>query len=456
MKEKAVLIDIISPDTSKQESELRLQELESLVKTYGGIATLKTVQKRSIPNYKTFVGGGKVTELLEEIATKDGNLNNLDMVVVNNIMKPRQIYNLEELCINFQIEKQKEEDVRFTVPKKIRVWDRIDLILKIFDKHATTAEAKLQIEMASIKHMGPRIFGMGLQLTRQAGGIGTIGVGETNIQIMKRHLQNRTKAVEEKLKFYSKVQQRHRESRRDKQLKTVALVGYTNAGKSTLIKALTKKQEVYIADALFATLDSKVGELFLHNARKKVMIADTIGFIQDLPPDLIEAFKSTLAEIIEADLLLHVIDSSDKNIHKKISVVEEILASLGAGDKPKIYVFNKIDLIDSKGIATAATPPRDDEFGRCRDEVTQSIILSENSVILSENSVILSEAKDPHAATQWIASPSGLVMTNTTPCNDTIDNLRARYADYKPVFVSALDRKELEQLIADIENYCYP
>ncbi len=403
MKEKAILIDIISPEVGKEESELRLLELESLVKTYGGLVTLKTVQKRSIPNYKTFVGGGKVTELLEELAESDGSLKNLDVIIVNNIMKPRQIYNLEELCVEFQTEKRKEADVRFEVPRKIQVWDRIDLILKIFDKHATTAEAKLQIEMASIKHMGPRIFGMGMELTKQAGGIGTIGVGETNTQIMKRHLQNRSRAVEEKLKFYSKVQQRHRESRRNKSLKTVALVGYTNAGKSTLIKALTKKQEVYIADELFATLDSKVGELFLHNIRKKVMVADTIGFIQDLPPDLIEAFKSTLAEIVEADLLLHVIDSSDKNIFKKISVVEEILDSLGAGDKPKIYVFNKIDLL--------AASLRAREAG---------------------------EAIPP------------------LNIEDYISSLRAQYSDYNPVFVSALDRSELGKLVSDIENYCYP
>lgn len=348
MKEKAFLIDIVPPQTSKEETDLRFMELESLVKTYGGVVVLKAVQKKSIPAYKTYVGSGKVLELLDSI----DDLDKLDVIIINNILKPRQIYNLEELCINYQIEKRDEEKAknpeiksRFENPKKIQIWDRVDLILKIFDKHAKTAEAKLQIELASIKHMGPRIFGMGLELSRQAGGIGTLGVGETNIEIMRRHLQKRTKTVEEKLKFYSKVQKRHREARKNRNLKTVSLVGYTNAGKSTLINALTKK-DVYIADELFATLDSRAGELFLPESRSKAILTDTIGFIQDLPPSLIEAFKSTLAEIIECDLILHVIDIGDPDMKLKIQVVEDILESLGCQDKNKVYVFNKMDTLE--------------------------------------------------------------------------------------------------------------
>ena len=193
MKEKAVLIDIISSDVTKRESELRLEELNSLVKTYGGVSSEYIVQKRSSPNYKTYVGEGKLTELLDRFE----NFDDLDVIIINNILKPRQIYNLEEFCINYQIGKKKEdeESLRWENPKKIKVWDRVDLILKIFDKHATTVEAKLQIELASIKHMGPRIFGMGLELSRQAGGIGTIGAGESNTQMMKRHLQKREKLI---------------------------------------------------------------------------------------------------------------------------------------------------------------------------------------------------------------------------------------------------------------------
>jgi GTP-binding protein HflX len=356
MKERAVLIDIVDLDHDLNESELRLNELDSLVRTYGGATVMKTYQKRSKPNYKTFVGSGKIREILDEF----GGAENIDLIILNNILKPKQIYNLEEFCVNYEIEKQQEEE-RFEVPKKIKVWDRVDLILKIFDKHATTAEAKLQIELASIKHMGPRIFGMGMELSRQGGGIGTIGIGETNTEIMKRALQKRTRIIEEKIKNYGDIQSRQRNSRKQKNIKSVAVAGYTNAGKSTLIKGLTNKKEVYIADALFATLDSKVGELYIpakestgsnYQAGESIFIADTIGFIQDLPPNLIKAFKTTLAEIVDADLILHIIDVSDRDIHLKIRVVEEILDELLAGKPvPKIYVFNKTDKLEASPLS---------------------------------------------------------------------------------------------------------
>ena len=394
--DKAVLIDIVEPNCSKKETELRLEELNSLVKTYGGITVENLVQKRAQPAYKTYVGSGKLEELLDSFESFDG----LDVVVINNILKPRQIYNLEEFCLNYQIKKRKEDRERFEEegssktsvsrwenPKKIKVWDRVDLILKIFDKHASTVEAKLQIELASIKHMGPRIFGMGLELSRQAGGIGTVGVGETNTQIMKRHLQKRQKLIEKKIQTYSDVQKRHRDSRRNKNFKTIALVGYTNAGKSTLKRSLTKKQNTYVADELFATLDSTVGELFLPQSRTKMIVADTIGFIQDLPPDLIDAFKSTLAEIIEADIIFHVIDTSDENILLKIQVVEEIMAQLDVSlDKDKYYIFNKMDKLEDKSE---------------REELIQ--------------------------------------------------NLKEQFAEYNPVFISATDKSSLHQLIADMD-----
>lgn len=349
MKERAVLIDVVEPGTTPEESELRLNELDSLVKTFGGVSVVRSMQKRAKPDYKTYVGTGKVEEVLDE----HNGAENLDVIILNNILKPRQIYNLEEFCTQYEIEKMEKED-RFEVPKKIKVWDRVDLILKIFDKHAKTAEAKLQIELASIKHMGPRIFGMGMELSRQGGGIGTIGVGETNTERMKRALQKRTNEIEGKITNYGNIQARQRQSRAKRNQKTIALAGYTNAGKSTLLKALTKKKEVYIADELFATLDSKIGELYIPSETydmpgRTVLLADTIGFIQDLPPSLIKAFKTTLAEIVDADLILHVIDVSDENIHLKIKVVQEILDELleeriKFNDAPeRIFVFNKFD-----------------------------------------------------------------------------------------------------------------
>ena len=321
-----ILVDVIPPDITKEEGMERLNELENLVKTFGGIAVVKVIQKRGMPDYRTYVGSGKVQEILNEnkLNGKDSKAN---LLIMNNLLKPTQVYNLGEICKKQGIE----------------VWDRIDLILKIFDKHAKSVEAKLQIELAAIRHMGPRIYGLGLELTRQAGGIGTRGIGETNIQIMKRHLRRREQKIKEKLKHYDLVQENHRKQRRKKDLKTVSVVGYTNAGKSTLLNSLTKKG-VYVADKLFATLETTVGQLFLPASGKIALLSDTIGFIQDLPPDLIDAFKSTLAEIIDADLLLHVIDVSDPLYESKILVVEDILTELGVSSKSKIYVFNKIDL----------------------------------------------------------------------------------------------------------------
>ena len=332
MTQKTILVDVIPQDVSKEESIQRLDELERLVKTYGGIAVVKVIQKKSMPDYRTYIGSGKLQEILEENKEHKATL-----LIINNLLKPSQVYNLGEIC----------------KIQNITVWDRVDLILKIFDKHAKSVEAKLQIELAAIRHMGPRIYGLGLELTRQAGGIGTRGIGETNLQIMKRHLRRREQKIREKLEHYDLVQANHRSQRRKKDLKTVSLVGYTNAGKSTLLNSLTKKG-VYVADKLFATLETTVGKLYLPKSGKIALLSDTIGFIQDLPPDLIDAFKSTLSEIIDADVLLHVIDSSDPLYESKILVVEDILSELGVLTKHKIYIFNKIDLaknLDTKEIS---------------------------------------------------------------------------------------------------------
>ncbi|MBN2307190.1 GTPase HflX [Candidatus Peregrinibacteria bacterium] len=320
---RAILVDIIPPNMTPEDSLARLNELESLLVTYGGFVIVRKIQKKQVPDYKTYIGKGKVEELLE-----DALKLNVEFLIINNLLKPRQLYNLEAI-----FEKH-----------AIKVWDKIDLILKIFDKHATTKEAKLQIELASLKHLGPRIFKMGLELMRQAGGIGTRGKGETNIEIMKRHIAAREKKIKADLKKVARNQEGQRNKRQSQGFKTVAIVGYTNAGKSCLLQALTNKK-VKIKDELFATLDSRIGKVYLPEINQSILVSDTIGFIRDLPPELIEAFKSTLAETIHADLLLHVIDINDFEIEWKIEVVEKILKELKCDKKKMINVFNKIDLV---------------------------------------------------------------------------------------------------------------
>ncbi len=339
---KAILIDCIPPQTTREEAEYRLAEAESLIKTYGGLVVIKKIQKRQTPDYKTFIGSGKLEEIIEESKSLDGNI-----LIINNELKPHQTYNINERLRKFAEEERKKATdpsrrgkIEKTFKEPLQAWDRIDLILKIFQKHASTREARLEIELASIKHMGPRIFGMGMQLSRQGGGIGTRGSGETNIEAMKRHLSKMEYRIKEELEACKKVRKVHRAGRKRRELKTVGIIGYTNAGKSTLLNALTKKG-AYAADKLFATLDTRVGKMYI--MPHEILISDTIGFIQNLPTTLIKSFQSTLEETIDADLLLHVIDVSDPHFLSKIEVVNEILFQIDGLLKPTIYVFNKTD-----------------------------------------------------------------------------------------------------------------
>jgi len=326
---KVFLADIVPPDiVEKNKMEDRMLELENLVTTFWWVVILEHIQKRSLPDYNTYIWAWKLDEIAHEMHIQGANL-----LVLWNILKPHQMFQLNERL------------------KKIWAvaWDRVDLILKIFEKNAKTEETKLQIELAAIKHMWPRIFNMGMELWKQAGKWS----GETNTEIMKRHLSNREKEIRKKLEWYSKVRENHRQGRKKKWFMTVWIVWYTNAGKSTLLNALTNKW-VLSEDKLFATLWTSVWKMWIapktqveweYTPGKEVLLSDTIGFIRELPPELVDAFASTLEDSIESDILFHVVDASDPKIWEKIQVVDTILDKIWAS-QPRIYVFNKTDRID--------------------------------------------------------------------------------------------------------------
>ncbi len=321
-------IHIINPLANKEKALHSAEELESLVVTFGGNIVSRVMQKRENPDNQTYIGKGKVQEVLEIVKE-----NRVDVVVLSTMAKPRQIHELKLLL-------EKANPL-------IEVWDRTDLILNIFDKHASTTEAKLQIELARMRYMGPRIYGMGYVLSRQGGGVGTSGIGETNTELMKRHWRNEMKKITNQLEKISSDKQNQLSRRKRAGLKTVSLVGYTNAGKSSLFNLLTGKKTL-VENVLFATLDSSAGKIYMPKLHSDVLITDTIGFIRNLSTQLVNAFKSTLMESLHADLLLHVIDVSDPEVDDKIHVVTSILEDLGRNNDSVVYVFNKCDFVSQE------------------------------------------------------------------------------------------------------------
>lgn len=330
-----MLVGLVDPFAKKEEILTSFEELESLVRTYGGKVFAASYQNNTRGDTGTYIGAGKAEELTSEILTEK-----IDIVVINDSVKPRQLYNLQQLFIKAN--------------PQIKVWDRVDLILAIFEKHASTAEATLQIKLAAMNHMGPRIYGMGMVLSQQGGGIGTRGIGETNVELMQRHWRKEISQVRKQLEKITKSKTAQMEQRKSNNLSTVSIVGYTNAGKTSVFNRLTHKDHI-VKNELFVTLDSTVGTVYMPKLKREVFVTDTIGFIQNLPTQLIDAFRSTLLETIHADLILHVIDSADPHVLDKIRVVENILKELEADAKPIIYIFNKSDLLDKTKIEELKT-----------------------------------------------------------------------------------------------------
>lgn len=329
LREKAVLVGLELTSEHKRpdmynESEKSLDELGELAHTAGLAVMEKVLQRRQTTDAAFYIGRGKIEQLSLMLQALGA-----DTLVFDDELTGAQIRNIEELT-------------------GVKVLDRTMLILDIFAQRARSSEGKLQVELAQLKYRLPRLIGLGGQLSRLGGGIGTRGPGEKKLESDRRHIRRRITALEAELANVSKRREISRENRKRNSVPVVALVGYTNSGKSTLLNRLCDC-DVLAEDKLFATLDPTVRKLALPENREALLV-DTVGFIRKLPHELIEAFKSTLVEAVSADLLLHVVDISDDEAQTHIAVVENLLRSLGADDKPVIMVLNKTDKLDGTDI----------------------------------------------------------------------------------------------------------
>lgn len=317
---RCILVGVKTKEKSEKELKYSLNELEGLVEALNGHTIGKLYQKREYPDPATYVGKGKVRQL-KEIA--EGT--QADTIVFDAELSPVQISNIENIT-------------------NINVLDRTDLILLIFSERAKTKQAKLQVELATLQHQLPRVYGQkGKALSRIGGGMKTKGSGEKIGEIKVRRIKDRIAKIKKELDQIKKQRYQQRKWRnKDPNLLKVALVGYTNAGKSSLLHRLTKRQ-TFISDQLFATLDTKTSYIVFPDINKKVLLTDTVGFVKNMPQEIMEAFMATLEEVEEADLILHVVDISDENWLEKLESVEETLKKIKVHEKPTVVVLNKVD-----------------------------------------------------------------------------------------------------------------
>ena len=315
----AILVGVSTRDTSAEEAERGLDELERLLDTAGGRVFARVMQNKPTIDPATVIGSGKVEEIAD-LCKKNG----VELVIFDMELSPAQIRNLED-----------------GIGKDIRVIDRSMLILDIFALHATTMEGKVQVELAQLKYTAPRLSGHGTEMSRLGGGIGTRGPGESQLESDRRHMQRRIRALEDQLEEMDKNRRTMRATRQRSGIPTVALVGYTNAGKSTLLNRLTDAG-ILAENKLFATLDPTTRQYTLPSG-DKILLTDTVGFIRKLPHHLIRAFRSTLDEAALSDILLILIDASDPECGEQLECTEALLEELGAAEKPKLYVFNQCD-----------------------------------------------------------------------------------------------------------------
>ena len=320
--EKVVLVGIINQLQTEEKSKEYLDELEFLTYTAGGEVLKRFTQKLDVPNPKTFIGTGKMEEVQQFVEE-----NEVGTVIFDDELTPAQQKNIERIL-------------------KAKILDRTGLILDIFAQRAQTSYSRTQVELAQYEYLLPRLIGLWTHLERQRGGIGMRGPGETEIETDRRIVRDRIALLKKKLSAIDKQMATQRSNRGA--LVRVALIGYTNVGKSTLMNVISKS-EVFAENKLFATLDTTVRKVVIENL--PFLLSDTVGFIRKLPTQLIESFKSTLDEVREADLLLHVVDISHPNFEEHIQSVNQILAEIHSADKPTIMVFNKIDAYTNEEIA---------------------------------------------------------------------------------------------------------
>ncbi|WP_029274532.1 GTPase HflX [Pedobacter borealis] len=314
VQERAILVGVVTPGEKETQTKEYLDELAFLVDTAGGKVEKVFTQKMLKPERATFVGTGKLEEIKAYVKSEE-----IDVVVFDDELSPSQLRNIDREL-------------------GVKVLDRSNLILDIFANRAQTAQAKTQVELAQLQYVLPRLTGMWTHLERQKGGIGMRGPGETQIESDRRIILNKISLLKERLRNIDRQNETQRKNRG--QLIRVALVGYTNVGKSTIMNMLSKS-EVFAENKLFATLDTTVRKVVIENL--PFLLSDTVGFIRKLPHHLVECFKSTLDEVREADLLIHVVDVSHPNFEDQINTVNETLKDIGAIDKDMILVFNKID-----------------------------------------------------------------------------------------------------------------
>ena len=329
-RERAALVGLVAGRARRLEAEASLDELAGLTDAAGAQVVLRLLQERPKPDPSTFLGAGKIQTLAASCAETD-----VDVVVFDHELTPAQLRQIEEVVAR-------------------KVIDRTQLILDIFARRARTREGKLQVELAQLKYLLPRLVGAGAALSRLGGGIGTRGPGETKLETDRRRIRTRLHAVQEDIEHVRKRRSQLRERRHKASVPTVALVGYTNAGKTTLFNRLTRA-DAEASNALFVTLDPLVRQLRLPD-RREVLVSDTVGFIDRLPHALVAAFRATLEEVSKADLVLHVIDAAASDRERRVAAVRRVLEEVGATNVPLLEVFNKADQLSAAEVRRLQEP----------------------------------------------------------------------------------------------------